>query len=273
VLAAFLTIFLLAWWGITPQFAPILTAGPGQWIANLLLVQDYVGVAPFLGVTWTLIIELVWYGLFAAMLLICRDRAGAFLAIAAPLAMLALAAASLASGIRIPLGRIGMIYAAIYGFQAYRHFTGQISDRRFWIDTAAFLGVMLIGNIVAFGWFTNPKITLAQAAGPWIAATLCFLLVYARRSIRNGDFVNHRLFARFGAISYSVYLFHTVAIAIARTHITGPADYVVAIILTFAIASLTYALVEKPGIRLGKIVARALSGPRPPRAARAGAQQ
>ena len=44
--------------------------------ANLLLVQDFVGARPFLGVSWTLIIEIMWYTLFGVSVTLFGKRAG-----------------------------------------------------------------------------------------------------------------------------------------------------------------------------------------------------
>src|SRR5687768_11504413 len=88
---------VLAYW----QFMP--AAGPAQWAANLLLVQDYVGVRPFLGVSWTLAIEFAWYALFALCVWRFGSRAGPILNVALPVLLLTLAAASVAADIRVPL--------------------------------------------------------------------------------------------------------------------------------------------------------------------------
>ena len=98
-----------------PDFQHVLSATPFDWAANLALVHEYVGAQGLLGVTWTLSLEFAWYVIFAAALMSLGSRFDRWLAIAAPLGVLALTIASFVIDHRLPLGRVGMIYAAVLG--------------------------------------------------------------------------------------------------------------------------------------------------------------
>ncbi len=255
VLVAFAAALLLGRAGL-PDFAEAARATPADWVANLLLIFDFVGNATVLGVAWTLIIEFAWYGLFASTLLLFRDKAGRVLEIATPILFVALTLASLLLDHRVPLGRIGMIYAAVTGYQAWRHYEGQIGTRRFVIDATLFLVVMAFGNVVAFGHFHHPNITMAQAVWPWFISSAIFLTVYAVPAIRRSALLSNRIVAGLGAISFSTYLLHPFAIAIARHWLGGGAMIAAALVLTLLLSIAGYTLVERPAMRLGRHLAR-----------------
>jgi peptidoglycan/LPS O-acetylase OafA/YrhL len=146
--------------GWLAEWSDLRSAQPLRWIGNLLLVQDFFGIKPLLGVSWTLIIELAWYALFAAALVLFKARAALILAIAVPAGLLALAALSLALDTRIPLGRPAMIYAAVLGYQTYLYSSGALSARGLGAAIAAFLAVTWLTNYIAFGVFSHTRITL-----------------------------------------------------------------------------------------------------------------
>lgn len=235
---------------VAPYFRSVVDAGPGAWVANLLLIQDFVQAKSFYSVSWTLAIEFIWYALFLILLKSAGDRAGIISAIAAPLVMVALAIASLAIDTRIPLGRPGMLYAAVFGYQAYRHLQGETSRRAWHASIAAFALVMLASNVVAFGYFRHPNITLMQAIGPWSAALLLFVVVLAAPALQR--ILAAPRIAAIGVASYSIYMVHPLAIALA-VHLRAPVLVVpAALALTTGLALLSYRFVELPGIRLGR---------------------
>lgn len=249
--------------GLMPHLAFIPTAGLKAWAANLLLVQDLVSARNFYSVSWTLTIELIWYALFALLLKTSGTRAGDVSAIAAPAAMIALTLASLLIGSRIPLGRPGMIYAAVIGYQTYRFMAGEVS-RGYWrSNLIGFLLVTLASNFVAFGIFHHPNITVMQAIGPWTLALLLFAASFALPGLRGQHGLGHPLLVGLGAISYSIYMMHPFAIAIG-VHLGSPLLVVpAALALTLLFALVSYTLIEKPGIRAGRALAeRARSAPR-----------
>lgn len=241
--------------GFLPRWADMAAASPARWLANVLLVQDFVGQPAFLGVSWTLIIELIWYGLFAGSLMVFGNRAGDRLALAVPLLLLALAGLSMAAGVRLPLGRPTMIYAAILGYQFFRWHRGDLSTPVLQRALLMFLAVTFIVTGVAFGVFRHPHVTLAQAMGPWLAAPLLFGAIMAWG--RDWSWLAAGWLPRLGAASYSLYLLHPVAIAAAEQWLPTlrlPA----AMLLSLGLAMAGYRWVERPGIALGRAVAARL---------------
>lgn len=243
---------------VLPRWADMATASPARWAANLLLIQDFVGQPAFLGVSWTLIIELIWYGLFAVAVIAWGGRAGDRLVAAAPLLLLGLALLSMLTGIRVPLGRPTMIYAAILGFQFCRWHRGEITGLALGWSLAIFLAVTLLTTGVAFGVYHHPSITLGQAMGPWMAAPLLFAVVMIRGLA--WSWLAQGWLPRLGAASYSLYLLHPMAIAFAERW-TGALAVPCGVLLSFGLALVGYHGVERPGIAWGRAVATRFSRP------------
>src|SRR5262249_11564080 len=213
--------FMVGLLNVAPYFRTIVEARPVEWVENLLLVQDFVRARPFYSVSWTLAIEFIWYALFVILIKLAGRRAGSISAVAAPTLMVLMTLASLAIGARIPLGRPGMVYAAVLGYQTYRYHEGEISARAWRLNLVAFLFVTLVSNYVAFGHFHHPKISLMQAIGPWTAALALFALAVAVPAIRGRRGLANPTVAWLGASSYSIYMMHPLAIALA-VHLGAP---------------------------------------------------
>ncbi|MFM9976631.1 MAG: acyltransferase family protein [Sphingomonadaceae bacterium] len=255
-LAALAVIVAAAVSGLLPQLDVIVKSAAFVWAANLLLVAEYVGVLPFIGVAWTLSVELIWYAMFAVFVLMFGKRAADRLDVLMPASLIMLTIASLAIGERLPLGRPTMIYAAVIGFQCYRFQFGEIDAARLRLSIVVFAIVGLVSNYVAFGYFQHPNLTMLQAIGPWVTATVVFLIWTLYRPLREVRLLNRGWMPVLGAMSYSIYMLHTFATSIAFTHFPPELQVLVACVLTLALAWAGYTFVEKPGIALGRRLSR-----------------
>ncbi len=258
------TLALIALAGATsflPQLSFVAEAPLRVWIPNLLLIAEYVKVRPFLGVSWTLAVELVWYAVFAASFVMFGKRAADRLDIVIPASFVGLALLSLVIGVRIPLGRPLMIYAAVIGFQCFRFHTGEIPGTHLARSILVFACVALSGTYVAFGIFAHPNLTLAQAIGPWIVATAIFLGGVLYRPLREAKVLNKWALPVLGGMSYSIYLMHPLATATADALFVPVLQVPVAVVMTFAMAWAGFTLIEKPGIKLGRQVAGLMTNP------------
>jgi peptidoglycan/LPS O-acetylase OafA/YrhL len=254
VLVTFALLALLGYGTDLAEFSALKSVTMHTWLANLLLVQDYVGVTPLWGVTWTLSIEFVWYAIFALSLLTLGRRFDDKLIIFAPLVELALVGISLLIGHRLPLARTGMIYAAILGCRAFRAQDGQLTPRRVCIDTGIFIVTMAISNIVSFGYYRHPTISMNQALVPWLIAPALFMLVACVPAIRRSPLVTNRITGWLGSVSFSTYLLHPFAMALASALVSSHLYAVTCVLLTLVLSVLGYRLVELPGQALGKRV-------------------
>ncbi len=251
------TLFLMAAAGASgflPTFAFIAEASPIVWLANISLVSEYIGIKTFLGVSWTLAVEMVWYIAFAVSIKLFGSRAADRLDLFVPLSLIALTVLSLALQVRIPLGRPTMIYAAVIGFQCFRFHAGEIDARQLARSIATFLIVAIIAMVVAFGVFAHPNLTVSQAVGPWIVATASFLFFALWTPLRDARALNYGIVPALGAVSYSIYLLHPITSATAKTYFATALEVPAAIALTGVVSWVGYNYVERPFMRLGRSV-------------------
>lgn len=260
VLVAFALLAFLGYCTDLATFSEARAATARTWLANLLLVQDYLGGQALLGVTWTLSIEFAWYALFAAALLKFGPRFDDKLVVIAPLVLLGLCVISLSSGHRLPLARIGMLYAAILGCRVFHAQEGGLSARRLGVDTLVFIATMAISNLISFGYYRHPNITLYEALIPWLLAPVLFVLVACVPAIRHSPLVSNRLTGWLGSVSFSTYLLHPIAMGLARALVPPGFFALTCIVLTLVFSVLGYRLVELPGQALGKRIIAAMRG-------------
>jgi len=241
--------------GLLPEWNWLGDASPGTWFANLLLVQDYSGQRPILGVSWTLIIELGWYGLFAASILVMKDSAATALSLLMPAGILAIAVASLLLGLRIPVARIGMVYAAVLGFQAFRFHAGTINSGALMVQLALFMTVMALALGISFGVFHHPHVTMWQALAPWMIVPVLFALLVVRRDWQTFQGLSAGMLPALGAASYSLYLLHPIAISFVFARFSPDWAVVIAVPATVMLAVAGYNWVERPGMAFARKLA------------------
>lgn len=244
--------------GLIEHWSYMWQSSPFVWFANLLIIQDFVGARPFLGVSWTLAIEMIWYVLFFVALAALGKRAGPVMDVLAIAGMIALALLSLAIDTRIPLGRPAMIYACVVGYQIYRYSAGELSKRGMLLSVAMFIAVTSFTNYVAFGIYAHHHVVLGAVLISWIGAPLVFVAVILMPRLRESPVLNRGFLPYLGIMSYSIYLLHPIAIAIATQYVVRGWQPAAALALTGVFTLAGYYLVELPGIDLGRRLARNL---------------
>ena len=263
LLSAFALLLVLGSTGVLARWSFMAHAGPAQWAANFLLSWGIFKFPPFLGVAWTLVIEFVWYVLFATTFARWGDRAGIVLAAVVPLGLLAFTAISFFTGVRLPLGLANMVYACVLGYLAFMHDRKLISWRFLALNFAAFFAVNWISNFVAYGVFSHQDLTLAQALWAWLLGLLAFFGVVLWPRLRAASLLNHGVLPVVGAASYSVYLLHPLGLAAGQQYGGGTASNIALVLLVTAVlATIGYIYIELPGIALGRRVAALLERPR-----------
>lgn len=254
-LAALALLVAIALTGLLPSFVWILDASPKAWLANLALIQDFAGVRAILGVSWTLPLEFIWYGLFGLAVWLFGKCAGTVIAWSAPALMLVLLAASLGFGVRLPLGRLTMLYAAALGHDFYRYRSGAIGARRLCLGILLFALIAGAGNFVSFGVFHHDRITLAQVLGPWALALALFAALLLVRPFGESGVLNRGPIPRLGAMSYSTYLLHPIALTAAGLYAAPEWRVALGLAGTLLLTLAGYYWVERPGIALGRRLA------------------
>lgn len=251
-LAALALLLVVGGTGLLPRWGAMWDASAGVWIANLLLVQDFVGAPPFLGVSWTLIIEILWYTLFGVSLLLFGRRAGDVLDALMVTAVLLIAATSLLVEQRLPLGRPLMLYATVFGYQCYRYMMGETSRRRFLLSVALFSIALLVAITVGFAVYRHPFMSFIQTLGPWIGGVATFLAVLFIPRLREARLLAEGWLPMLGTYSYSIYLLHPIAIEVGNVYFEGPWRMPVALTLLVPLVWIGFRKVETPMIALGR---------------------
>jgi peptidoglycan/LPS O-acetylase OafA/YrhL len=234
------------------------TFSAGEFLVNLTLLQDVVGVRPAEGVYWTLLVELVFYALCIALLLSRSLFSARRIAIlAASLALLHVSAMFMqwlgkpvVSVVLAfwPLNLSLMFFGALYRLQA----TARDRVASALMPALAAFYALALPLCAMLAAHRLPTYTIAYALG--------FLVFIAgTRFVR----IETRLTDWLGRISYSVYLLHPiVAELLYRALLRAPVEsawstqhllvYIAVVAaLTLGAATLAYRFVEAPAIRLG----------------------
>ena len=224
-----------------------------NFLAHLLLVQDYVGQKNLVGVSWTLSLEAVWYAGFSLLFALGLHRRNR-LAVACAVALSALAGTlSLARAGHVPMGRVVLITACLWGLVLYRRFDGSIGRREMAWASAVLLAIIVTDLTIGF--------LLRRAAGPAVISYRSVLLSSGLGALlfgvpyltRTRAAWRRSAIAFLGRISYSIYLVHgAVMLLLVRSGIDGFAEILLALVLTIPIATLTYKYIEQPGIMLAR---------------------
>lgn len=226
-------------------------------LAHLFLAQAYVGQKDLVLGSWTLSVEAVWYLGFSVLFLLslhkcCRVAIGIAVALSA-----AAGALSLAHIMRMPMGRVGLLVACLWGLILYRHFDGSLG-RRGAAWTSAVLLVVTVADLTIGFW-------LRPDTGPQTASYRCVMLSWSLGAIlfgvpyltRSSAVWRHSFFSFIGRISYSVYLVHGLVFALLmRNHVNGPILILAAFAVTVGLASLTHKYIERPAIRFSHRLGR-----------------
>lgn len=225
-----------------------------KWLAAVLLVSEYVGEKPIIGAAWTLPLEFLWYGLFALFVAKCRTGVARRIEqVIIAITVLALVA-TLATGLRIPAGRIFMLYAAVLGYKAFLLTDGQSTLRQFLTSVGLFIVLLVPSFYLAFKLHSHSRIGFDQALYPWLFSLGIFLVVVLIPQVRASRLLSNPVTAYLGAISYSIYLIHGQTYDAIRSIVAPQLAVPLSITATLLIASLTYRLVERSGIDLGRAI-------------------
>lgn len=241
--------------------APALTT----YLMNLTMLQQFVGVTNILGLYWTLQIELVFYVMCAGLFVMgwLGDRRKIFVVASIMLGIaLALAAARYGTGKKLPVALFLALGFMFWGC-IWRDYVidGVVEAKRLgliWLGAFAALmpGISLLAYNTDMGfdetWYRY-LISYYVAAGILLACTTKFRL--------EGAF-----FSWLGKISYSVYLFHGIVIALVMLFVRPyveqmlPAHgYILLVmVLATALAHLLYKVIEAPAIAMGRALNKRL---------------
>lgn len=250
-------------------------AAPVTIVANVAMIQHYVGQPDIVVAYWTLATELAFYVLAACLLAAGVLRAPFVLAggiVALFGAALMLALASHLIGQRLPADLPLHLGLMLLGTMLR---LAMLERDAIAVRLAGILAGLFLATVPVVQFMTVPPVgavgfTLAPTLG-YIGALVLFVGVVGRRpggggSVGSHSFGGHSVGRRvatwFGTISYSVYLFHGPVIMACGTILVaghpGSALRYAALVLgaTILVAAIVYHFVEAPMVRLGHRVVK-----------------
>jgi peptidoglycan/LPS O-acetylase OafA/YrhL len=173
------------------------------------------------------------------------------LAAAAGAAALGLAVAGAVLHKRIPLGRPLLLLDAYTGFAFFRHWQGKLSTGALVAISVMTLAVGGFAYWQNYGQFAHKDLTFTCALVSMTIAFAIFAGAYVMRSGFTGALRGPSLFV--GRLTYSVYLVHPIVIAVLARSIGTPRWAAVLVpMVSIPLAMLTYEVVERRGIEIGR---------------------
>lgn len=245
--------------------------GWGQFLANLTMLQTYLGFQHVVGLYWTLQTELVFYfaaaGLFAVQWLRRADRI--VLCICVFVAVFVLVQGGqklLAFDVAKEHGYAPFLLAVMLSGTLLRlstegaHTSGL---RRYYVPIALLAVFGIPAGVLTLGLFGIEVVKGPITFGASHLLGLCLFgagLVWSRPP---------KVAVWLGTVSYSLYLFHPLVIQLLRLAVestlddTGGVPFGLVVCVAFGLSVLfawvIYTVVERPSIELGRIVTRKLS--------------
>lgn len=225
------------------RYAPETPLSAGDWLANAALLQLPAGAPHALGLYWTLAFEMVFYALVSGLFLLGWHRRSVLLSLAASGACLAAAAtAQPLLGRPAPLG-LFCLATMFLGTVVHRWHSGDVRLRAVLGCVSATLG----GGVALL-------VSTGTAAAPMLAAWLGAYAVFGLGVALRRRAVPGWL-RRLGTISYSVYLVQAVVLLAVPATPHPLLTAAVWTVVVLGVSEATYRLVERPGIRLGRLLA------------------
>jgi Predicted acyltransferases len=232
-----------------------------QALANASMAATVLGEDWMVGVYWTLFIEMLFYGLVAALFVTVMLYRPLVIAGCAVLLALTTLVPIAVPGSPLPVQYIGLHLSVLFCGLLLR--LGLVEGKRSALVLAALVvALQMVGAFIAAGYALETEHGFAaySVSGTMLAYGLGFIAFVTVAVLVPPS---TRALAHLAAVSYSVYLLHEVVNA-ALMQVLPPTggwlDLVgvgISLALTLALAQLVHALVERPGMALGRHLLRA----------------
>jgi peptidoglycan/LPS O-acetylase OafA/YrhL len=233
--------------------------------ANLTMVQKLLGFPDLFGVYWTLLVELAFYVLCAGLFVtgaLNSVKIRFVFSVLLLFSSLAAAAINKTYGIPAPVGLQAFLSMMLFG-SLWRDFTlakNPLAGRLSAIWILLFCAVFPIIALLAYNVDKGLGESAKNFTGSFIGGLLFFLVFTTLIKLQA------RWMSYLGTISYSIYLVHPfflnwIASAMNMATAFNVPVFILYVAAVIAAASLSYFLVEKPSITLGRrLKTRPLSG-------------
>jgi peptidoglycan/LPS O-acetylase OafA/YrhL len=226
-----------------------------HWVANVTMLQQFVGVPHAMGLYWTLTIEMALYALCSVLFAFGRLKDSMLIA------WIGLGAGTLGAVVlplllhrRVPGGYILLMLTTLVGTVIYRSVKGTIPKLAATQVIVAFGVLTLASGIINFA---EPMPNSASLLSLVLSISLAygvFMLAVGQigKPMPSG-------LVTLGRISYSTYLMHPLFLWLMPTSL-GIVGYPLAVLVaTIALANLTYRWIEEPTMAWGKRISSRVS--------------
>ena len=217
-------------------------------LSNLTMLELFLGYPYIHGEYWTLTFEMLFYAIVTGLFAIGALGQTRSFALGLMLAsVLAESLLPLALGMQVVSGTISFLALMFLGAVFYRHASGNARPR-------ASLGILLLGlAMIVATTLGDPR----SPGGLWqqgamLAARSAALVVFGAVFLLRGR-EWPRTLRYCGTISFSIYLLQATVLLLNTG--SAPLNMLLWPSLTLAGASITYAWIERPGMRLGQYLA------------------
>ncbi len=241
---------------------------PTDWLANITMLQHFMGRPDAVGLYWSLAWEMLFYLVISGLFLFRAHRWPVLLSagINTCLIIAVVVCWLVLPGMHFSVGlfNIALMFA---GYAMYQWFAGKIATSVIMttVGYTALTGAVILLATAFSGGLTD-QIGTPRNAVPlgtaWLGALLIFSIVVAsaRSGLRFPGWLR-----RLGAISFSVYLMQSLVVSGIRFPDAPP--WLTAVIWTTAtllVSELTYRFLEVPAITLGRRIVRSYPTRREP---------
>jgi peptidoglycan/LPS O-acetylase OafA/YrhL len=242
--ASIATIILIAIFGARLG-AHIAKPSGDQVLAHLVYLQDILGYQPLSSVYWSLCFEIQFYLFLVLLMMALNAIFGSLRRAGAALVIVGLVTLSL-------LER-HVLHIAPHGLALVFWFNFALGSVAYWV---------LAGMTPAWCLYACGAVVLAAGIAfrdsyCWVALPTCALLYGAGR-FGKMHWLSQPVFQFFGRVSYSMYIFHGIfgwyALSIAQKFCNDWIAFAVGIAAAVASAAVAYELLERPSIRLSRMV-------------------
>jgi len=220
-------------------------------IANVFLIQDYIGLVSYVGGSWTLPLELAFYTLFILRKSSYFMRNNSSILWFFALIISVLISMRIFLDIKIPLGRMLLIYAA---FQSTLWYEKKYTDLK--KGKEARVNFFLLISVVLYyvSLNENPLFSPLCLFFSWIIGHLLFFMFSKTKPVT----IIANILTWMGKVSYSVYLCQGLILTWISFLKLPLVCYLLTIPFAYLFAQLIHHLIEQPGIRLGKNIVKTL---------------
>ena len=236
-------------------------------LVNIFLIQQFVHVQHAIGLYWTLTLEMVFYVIFSVLFALGINKKSLLWCWCSIGLLAALGFVDHRTHHKMPTAWFGLLAYATFGTVIFRYYGGLVSQKQVALLT---LG-LIVGSAIGFGYgFRSPGQT-TDVPEEWSNVAMCtsyfgaVLIFAAIYQLRSYEFAFPLRWL--GTISYSIYLLHYpvwilwMPMRHKNEWVRGAIWELAIIGCTVVLSSITYLLIEKPGVELGK---KLLHRPKPP---------